>query len=288
MANVKTSWLSALNEVFGNRIGSELTQAEAERMFFPFYDKANSFQFLRRHENEIAHVMLYGDERCVYKIIDKDQFDKYISLDFTCVEIGELTELGFIPIDNNWVGYLLVQPEITQEVDFFEGSLDFYVSSDKIRTNSIKLFGNKIYVQPLYWAGEKTGRVVVYAKYKPHGLSFDYTIHSTPVSSHHQYFSPCITSGYRLTSCVMHVVPYGGYDLHLFKKAAGDTGNDVQISATTFSSLSNFLDYKMTLNGTGQRAFLTHYRDTLFGGAGTISSPIRNSYQARLTFERIP
>lgn len=288
MANVKTSWLSALNEVFGNRIGSELTQAEAERMFFPFYDKANSFQFLRRHENEIAHVMLYGDERCVYKIIDKDQYDKFLSLDFTGVEIGELTELGFIPIDNNWVGYLLVQPEITQTVDFFEGSLDFEINSDKVHTNRIKLFGNKIYVQCLHYAGGDTGRVVVYAKYKPHSLSFDYLIPKATQSSSYWYFNPCITSGYRLTSCVIHVMAYGGYTLHLFKKAAGDLGNDVQISAMSFPSLHSFADYEMPLNGTGQRAFITHYRDVLFGGTGTISVPNSNNYQARLTFEKIP
>ena len=133
--NLKSDWLSALNEVFGARIGSEVTQNEAERMFFPFYDKTDNSQFLRRHANELAYVMLYGDERCVYKVIDADQYDTYLSLNFVGVEMGELTELGCIPIDNGGAGVLLFQPETEQQVDFFSGALQFTVSSNKVHTN---------------------------------------------------------------------------------------------------------------------------------------------------------
>lgn len=282
--NLKSDWLSALNEVFGARIGSEVTQGEAERMFFPFYDKTNNSQFLRRHEEEIAHVMLYGDERCVYKVVDTNQYDTFFSLDFVGVEMGELTELGCIPIDNGGSGTLLFQPETELQVDFFSGALQFTVISDKVSTNEIKLFGDKVYFKysPNYEMDD--GRLVVYAKYKPHGLSFDYSI---PQSSNYWYFKPCIISGYQLVSFIAQPKVSGNYNFHFYKKAAGDTGNNTQITATTPTAFSHFYDYKLPLTGSGQRSFITHYRDTYFGATGTISSPTYNSYQARLVFQKI-
>lgn len=279
--NLKSDWLSALNEVFGARIGSEVTQSEAERMFFPFYDNS---QFLRCHENELAYVMLYGDERCVYKVIDANQYDTYLSLNFVGVGMGELTELGCIPIDNGGAGVLLFQPETEQQVDFFSGALQFTVSSNKVHTNEIKLFGDKVYFKYTPADEMDSGRLVVYAKYKPHGLSFDYSITQ---SSRYWYFKPCITSGYRLVSLVMQPkVATGTYSFHFYKKAAGDTGNDVQISVYS-GTLTDFRDYKLSLTGTQTRAFITHYRDTCFGAYGGHSSPTYNSYEARLVFQKI-
>lgn len=282
--NLKTDWLSALNEAFGARIGSEITQSEAERMFFPFYDKTDNFQFLRRHGNELAYVMLYGDERCVYEVINANGPNALLPLNFVGVEMGELTELGFIPIDNGEDGVLMFQPETSLQVDFFSGKLMFTVQSDKAHTNEIKLFGDKVYfAYASLGAAIDSGRIVVYAKYKPHSLSFDYSISQ---SSRYNYFHPYITTGYQLTSFIVNPNVNGNYNFHFYKKAAGDTGNDVQISATSSMFFTDFQDYKLSLTGVQTRAFITHYRDTCFGGTGTIASPSYNNYRARLTFQK--
>jgi hypothetical protein len=281
--NLKTDWLSALNEAFGARIGSEIAQSEAERMFFPFYDKTNNFQFLRRHGNELAYVILYGDERCVYEVVDENRSNAFLPLNFVGVEMGELTELGFIPIDNGREGVLVFQPETTPQVDFFSGKLKFTVNSDKAHTNEIKLFGDKVYFAYVPLGETVSGRIVVYAKYKPHGLSFDYSISQ---SSRYNYFHPYITTGYRLTSLIVNPNVNGNYNFHFYKKAAGDTGNDTQIAATSSMFFTDFQDYKLSLTGIQTQAFITHYRDTCFGGTGTSASPDYKSYRARLTFQK--
>lgn len=281
--NLKTDWLSALNEVFGDRIGREITQSEAERMFFPFYDKTDNFQFLRRHRYEPAYVMLYGDERCVYEVINADRYNTLIPLSFVGVEMGELTELGFIPINNGRPGALRFQPEATPQVDFFNGALQFEVTTDKNHTNEVKLFGDKVYFRYAPNDQGDSGRIVVYAKYKPHSLSFDYSISQ---GSRYNYFHPYITTGYRLTSFIVNPNVNGNFTFHFYKKAAGDTGNDVQISATSSMFFTDFSDYKLSLTGVQTRAFITHYRDTCFGGTGTIASPSYNNYRARLTFQK--
>lgn len=281
--NLKTDWLSALNEAFGARIGSEITQGEAERMFFPFYDKTDNFQFLRRHGDELAYVMLYGDERCAYEVIDADRYGTFLPLSFVGVEMGELTELGFISIDNGGSGFLKFQPETSLQVDFFNGALQFTVSTNKDHTNEVKLFGDKVYFKYTPADEMDSGRIVVYAKYKPHSLSFDYSISQ---GSRYNYFHPYITTGYRLTSFIVNPNVNGNFTFHFYKKAAGDTGNDVQISATSSMFFTDFSDYKLSLTGVQTRAFITHYRDTCFGGTGTIASPSYNNYRARLTFQK--
>ena len=283
--NLKSDWLSALNEVFGARIGSEITQGEAERMFFPFYDKIDNSQFLRRHGEEIAHVVLYGDERCVYKVIDADQYDTYLSLNFVGVEIGELTELGCVPIDNGGSGLLLFQPETSRQVDFFNGALQFTVISNKVSTNEIKLFGDKVYFKYTPTDEMDSGRIVVYAKYKPHGLSFEFLLDQT--SDHYRYFIPYIVSGYKLVSCIIRPSVIGNYSFYLYKKAAGDTGNDTRLANASTATITDFNEYKIPLTGTGA-GLSTHYRDVYFGGTGTASaSSSYKPYQARLTFQKI-
>lgn len=281
--NLKTDWLSALNEVFGDRIGREITQSEAERMFFPFYDKTDNFQFLHRHRYELAYVILYGDERCVYEVINADRYNTLIPLNFVGVEMGELTELGFIPINNGRPGVLRFQPEATPLVDFFNGALQFTVTTDKNHTNEVKLFGDKVYFRYAPNDQGDSGRIVIYAKYKPHSLSFDYSISQ---SSRYNYFHPYITTGYQITSLIVNPNVNGNYNFHFYKKAAGDTGNDVQISATSSMFFTDFQDYKLSLTGVQTRAFITHYRDTCFGGTGTIASPSYNNYRVRLTFQK--
>lgn len=283
---LKSDYTTVLTSVLGNKIGSEITLAEAERMFFPFCDPGDNYIILRRHNTDYAYTLLYGDEKCVYKVIDANEYDVMQSLDFNGVEIGELTELGCVPVSNGGAGILIFKAEndSTYSAGFFSGGLNLTVSTEVGKISAPVFFGKKVYFQ--YTPGDEmdSGQIVVYAKYKPHSLTFDF---QADQSSTYSYFLPCIASGYRLTRFILNP----GWNnetsaFHFYKKAKGDVLNDTQLAVGSSASRGRWNWYALNPTG-GAEALKTHYSDICFGSKGTISTPVYASYRAQLLFARI-
>ena len=285
------SYLEALKSAFGEKLGREVTQGEAEKSFFPFYEPGNLFSsdrsdILKNSNDDYCCTLLEEGELCVYKVTTSDILGTFTPLDFTGVQMGELTEVGFVRVvESDEQGNLVFKSENDNTLlsGFVSGGTSFTVSNEDGCAKSLKFFGKRIFFK--YEAetqGGDPGIIIVYAKYKPHSLSFDFEIQQPDTTEF--FFLPYIGSGYKLTE--VNLKPYKSFNstFFLYKKAKGDLYNDYRILLAPSARRDDCDVYKLS----PESNLNTHYSDFYFGTAGTIVSRDYKPFQLRLIFQEMP
>lgn len=279
----------ALSLALGSRILlGEITQGEAERMFFPFYDQDDGLHILNAPgRNSFAHTLLYGAEKCVYKVIKENNFNKWLSLDFKGVEIGELTEVGIWLNESAFSrGQLRLRAEPTDEgtSGFFDGG--FSLQTDEIGISSVKtlkLFGNKVFARFIPTEVIVGFCAVVYAKYKPCGLGFDFTV--TQPGNDYQYVMPCVSAGYKLKAFTLCPGKQNNA-FHLYKRSGNGDSANIYLWNDTGAERYKLGAYHYTPTGTSDN-LKTNYRDCYFGSDGERDGTKEFiPYRLRLEFEK--
>lgn len=285
------SYIEALKSAFGEKLGREVTQGEAEKSFFPFYEQiGNRSDILKNFKDDYCYTLLEEGELCVYKVTTFDDLGTFVPLDFIGVQMGELTEVGFVRVEEGDVqGTLVFKAENDSTVlsGFVSGGTSLAVNDEEgcIKSGcikSLKFFGKGVFFK--YEAeteDDDPGTIIVYAKYKPHSLNFDFEIHQP--TTREFYFLPYVGSGYKLSEVFLKPYTFFNSNFFLYKKAQGDLYNNYRILLTSSASWSDYDVYKLS----PESNLNTHYSDFYFGAAGTISSPNYIPYQMRLAFQKI-
>jgi hypothetical protein len=147
----------------------------------------------------------------------------------TSTEMGELVSVTAVPLSNH--DFTLNLRAEKQNLSF--PSADFWgmgtgipvLSGEVKHVSWLKLYGDCIYakISPSEDVGSDW-KILVYAKYKKHGMCFDFT--SRDRSDPGCYMQPMVKSGYTLDRCIYfhqeNSMPQ--YDFSLQKIRSGDTG----------------------------------------------------------------
>ena len=285
-----TNWQEAIAASLGEKIGTEITQGDAEKMFFPFYGAFpwGKGYILSPTGNNLAYTLLYGEEKCVYKVVNAEDYNKWLSLEFNGVKIGELTEVGVFRTDiiTNGELKLLAEDDNGRRAEFYQSGFSLPVNNDNNSSSvsTLKFFGKKIHFLFSTITFPPESFIVVYVKYKPCRLYFDFTVSQS--NSQYMYFAPCIGSGYFLKS---FTVTPGMSDktFHLYKKINDDPTNNTLIFETNDPLASKIGLYHFTPTGNAND-LKTFYNDWYFGSDGSrAGEKVYMPYSIRLEFEGI-
>ena len=291
---LKTDYLTALNaSSVGQGIGIKLTQAEAERVFFPFYD---GNEVLRDANNAVAYCLKNEGEFVYYELVDKGT-DEYADFSETRLlsfdkqaflgQIGELVECGIILLNGadctvtflTRSDYSKVQNHFLNPTDL---TLEVSPQNRKASTNMLTFRGSSLGYS--LSTNDNTCRVVTYAKIKPRSLIFDFVQQNT---ANEQVFSMPFLGGDFYLNEVWVMSLSGSYSSNNYNlyKAAPTYGNSyilykVQGSGSDYLNASQW--YRAVLNNEHSAKRNVQYGDRYWL---QFADSTKRSYRLRMRFE---